>query len=361
MSDIVALQHKIIPKWASFDEAVYYVMEYDEHNYNNMMKSIALDELGYVMESAEEQPDNSSKIKKMKDAVVKWLNSAFESLKALFNKALQAIKEKVRSVKGRITGKAIKAAEAKLDKLKDKEYGFTYTYTELDKAVKSSSDSASDVSRRHRPEPDALRASDDSDQSCDYRRGCGKRTSACRHVQGACLRTRNCSCIRNSGIDRGADRIQFRRDRLDLVVQCGCRGNLSSAGTLAVRCFSHRLFPLRRRIQNAVRRKDHRYFSDGCCRGDSRGRLCRAGGGGGPASGVENVQLRRSYRPDSSVCARHRNGTSVADCGGWIFRHAETGRLDEICKVCVRDHHHDRRTLLWIYGNYNLCFPCGKS
>ena len=143
MSDIVALQHKIIPKWASFDEAVYYVMEYDEHNYNNMMKSIALDELGYVMESAEEQPDNSSKIKKMKDAVVKWLNSAFESLKALFNKALQAIKEKVRSVKGRITGKAIKAAEAKLDKLKDKEYGFTYTYTELDKAVKSSSDSAS--------------------------------------------------------------------------------------------------------------------------------------------------------------------------------------------------------------------------
>lgn len=139
MSDVVALQHEIIPSWASLDEAVFYVMEHNEQNYNNMMRSIAIDEIRYVMEAGEPEPDSDSKIKKIKDAIVKWLSEAFESLKSLYNSALQTIKKKLANVKERFNTKAIKAAEAKLDKLKDKEYGFTYDYDELDKAIKGSS------------------------------------------------------------------------------------------------------------------------------------------------------------------------------------------------------------------------------
>lgn len=128
MSDIVTLQHEIIPQWASFDEATFYVLEDFENNYQQMMREFAFDDLAYVVEKKDLAPDSESKIKKIKDTIVEFIKKQVNRFLAMCNKFLQQAKEKFDSVADKNLNKMTYKIKENIDNLKDKEYGKTYAY-----------------------------------------------------------------------------------------------------------------------------------------------------------------------------------------------------------------------------------------
>ena len=128
MSDIVALQHEMIPRWASFDEAVFYVLEHGEENYQEMMRGFALDELGYVAEAKEIKPDSESRIKQIKDTVITFIKKKVKEFMALCNDFLQKMKKTIAKTLDKGFYKMRNKIKENVDNLKDKKYGKTYAY-----------------------------------------------------------------------------------------------------------------------------------------------------------------------------------------------------------------------------------------
>lgn len=121
----------VIPSWASIEESVFYVLEDSDRNYNEMMAGFALEELSYVSENKSIVHDSVEKIKKIKDAIVKFFVDTFNKIKTLLQKGIDMIKEKYNQVRGKITKATVEAARARLGNIKDKEYGYTYDYNAL--------------------------------------------------------------------------------------------------------------------------------------------------------------------------------------------------------------------------------------
>ena len=135
MSDIVALQHEIIPRWASFDESVFYVLEHVEENYQEMMRGFALDELGYVAEAKELKPDSESRIKQIKETVIQFIKKRVEDFMAMCNKFLQDAKKLIAKAADKNLNKMAYKIKENVDNLKDKEYGKTFAYPNFYKYV----------------------------------------------------------------------------------------------------------------------------------------------------------------------------------------------------------------------------------
>lgn len=128
MSDIVALQHEMIPRWASFDEAVFYVLEHAEKNYQETMREFALDELGYVAEAKELKPDSESRIKQIKDSVITFIKTKVKEFMAMCNDFLQKMKKTISNALDKNFYKMRNEIKKNIDNLKDKKYGKTYAY-----------------------------------------------------------------------------------------------------------------------------------------------------------------------------------------------------------------------------------------
>lgn len=135
MSDIVALQHEMIPRWASFDEAVFYVLEHAEKNYQETMREFALDELGYVAEAKELKPDSESRIKQIKETVIQFIKKRVEDFMAMCNKFLQDAKKLIAKAADKNLNKMAYKIKENVDNLKDKEYGKTFAYPNFYKYV----------------------------------------------------------------------------------------------------------------------------------------------------------------------------------------------------------------------------------
>ncbi len=132
----------VIPAFASLNESAYYIIEANEKDFTEMIKSIGLHELGvfeatgsvllYETDSEEKKEDDEKK--------EGFLVKIWARIKAVFEKFLTKIKEKCAQVSSLLVNSKIrgKDIEANIDKLPDDFKYERYPYTKLYEALKAS-------------------------------------------------------------------------------------------------------------------------------------------------------------------------------------------------------------------------------
>ncbi len=122
----------VIPAYASFNEAMYYVIESTEKDYTNMLMNIGLNELA-VIESGNVlaiQEAEKNGFQRFIDNIVKFFQTMWGKVKGLFDKCLAGIKTKIDENKKRNLDKKLKKYSDKIDKLPaDKEFGKIFNYS----------------------------------------------------------------------------------------------------------------------------------------------------------------------------------------------------------------------------------------
>lgn len=144
-----------IPSYASVSEAVLYVLEANEKNYNELKQEIGLSELGFfeangthVVYEAEdetakddeksedkkdEKKDEKSKVK-IKDKIINLISAAWAKIKGLFETVIRKISELVTSASNKIGKKNFKLETLKNGAYTIKKFELkTYDYDNLGK------------------------------------------------------------------------------------------------------------------------------------------------------------------------------------------------------------------------------------
>lgn len=121
----------VIPAYASFNEAMYYVIESTEKDYTNMLMNIGLNELA-VIESGNVlaiQEAEKNGFQRFIDNIVEFFKTMWGKVKGFFDKCLAGIKTKIDENKKRNLDKKLKKYSDKIDKLpEDKEFGKIFNY-----------------------------------------------------------------------------------------------------------------------------------------------------------------------------------------------------------------------------------------
>lgn len=124
----------VIPAYASFNEAMYYVIESTEKDYTNMLMNIGLNELA-IIESGNVlaiQEAEKNGFQRFIDNIVKFFQTMWGKVKGLFDKCLAGIKTKIDENKKRNLDKKLKKYSDKIDKLPDdKEFGKIFNYNDF--------------------------------------------------------------------------------------------------------------------------------------------------------------------------------------------------------------------------------------
>lgn len=131
----------IIPASATLAESGYYVLQSIEEDYNELMRDMALTELGVLESTGEELVYEGAILTEATDKVGSFVDSNYGKIKGMYEKFLQDQQAKANKLnKGIPAAKAKKAVSANIGSIADKEYAKSYAYTNLETA-KSGSDS----------------------------------------------------------------------------------------------------------------------------------------------------------------------------------------------------------------------------
>lgn len=136
----------VVPEYASINEAVWYVLEDSEKTYNEMVQSIAIEELA-VLENTGETISDEASGEKAKSKIIVWLQKAWQAVKGFFEKAFKFVTEKVSSLRAKMT----KFDESKIKKYvhmlsnndkngNERIFGEYYEYTNLTKFTNGEGD-----------------------------------------------------------------------------------------------------------------------------------------------------------------------------------------------------------------------------
>lgn len=132
-----------IPSGVSISEMVYYVLEASETDFNNMMKSIGVNELNYFLEnsaeieyglaSVNEAAGNNGKAKNIYDDMIKWLEKLWSGAQELIKKTLDWFAEQSSRINSQVlNGMDKKTLQKNLNTLKDdKKFGTSYEYKNI--------------------------------------------------------------------------------------------------------------------------------------------------------------------------------------------------------------------------------------
>lgn len=129
----------IIPASATLAESGYYVLEAIETDYNELMREMALTELGILESTGEELVYEGSILTEATDKVGSFVDSNYGKIKGMYEKFLQDQKAKADKLnKGIPAAKAKKCVTANIGSLENKEYAKSYAYTNLETAKSGS-------------------------------------------------------------------------------------------------------------------------------------------------------------------------------------------------------------------------------
>lgn len=142
MDNLLNLEPRYVaPDFASISESAWYVMEDSEKTYNEMMQSLAINELA-VLEATGEPISNEQSGEKAKGKIITWLQNAWQAVKGFFEKAWRFITEKVSSLKAKLTKFNASRIKRYISMISDKDkkgnnrsFGKYYEYTNLAKYI----------------------------------------------------------------------------------------------------------------------------------------------------------------------------------------------------------------------------------
>lgn len=140
MNSYIRAEKNVIPSSATLAETSYYVLQSIEEDYNQLMREMALNELGVLEATGEEVVYEDAVLTEATDKVAGFTEKNYGKVKAMYEKFLSDQKSKVDTIKSKMPdGKIKKAAASCLGGIADKEYAKSYTYANLESAKSGSS------------------------------------------------------------------------------------------------------------------------------------------------------------------------------------------------------------------------------
>ena len=140
MNGYIRAEKNVSPSSATLAEESYYVLQSIEEDYNQMMKEMALNELGVLESTGEAVVYEDAVLTEATDKVAGFTGKNYGKVKAMYEKFLTDQKGKVDTIKSKIPeGKIKKAAVSCLDGIADKEYAKSYSYANLESAKSGNS------------------------------------------------------------------------------------------------------------------------------------------------------------------------------------------------------------------------------
>ena len=125
----------VIPASATLAESGYFVLQAIEEDYNELMKDMALNELGILESTGEELVYEGTVLTEATDKIGSFVDSNYGKVKGMYEKFLQDQQAKTNKLNKDIpAAKAKKCVSANISSLEDKEYAKSYSYTNLESA-----------------------------------------------------------------------------------------------------------------------------------------------------------------------------------------------------------------------------------
>lgn len=122
-----------IPEYVTIEESYLLLIESAEQDFNAMWSNIAINEYNDIIgKSFVSESGFGDKVKSIVKSITDWIKARWNDLTKLFEKALNAIRDKIDEFNSKITKSTLKWIPKKLNKLKDKAYGKTYEYPNFD-------------------------------------------------------------------------------------------------------------------------------------------------------------------------------------------------------------------------------------
>lgn len=135
MSNYIKAEKNVIPASATLAEASYYVLQSIEEDYNELMKGLALNELGVLEATGVEVVYEDAVLTEATDKVAGFADRNYGKVKAMYEKFLSDQKSKVDSLKSKMPeAKAKKVVSGCIGSIADKEYARSYSYANLESA-----------------------------------------------------------------------------------------------------------------------------------------------------------------------------------------------------------------------------------
>ncbi len=137
MNSYIKAEKNVIPSSATLAEASYYVLQSIEEDYNDLMRGMALNELGVLEATGVEVVYEDAVLTEATDKVAGFTEKNYGKVKGMYEKFLTDQKSKVDSLKAKIPeAKSKKIIGSCLNDIADKEYAKSYSYANLE-SVKS--------------------------------------------------------------------------------------------------------------------------------------------------------------------------------------------------------------------------------
>lgn len=135
MSNYIKAEKNVIPASATLAEASYYVLQSIEEDYNELMRGLALNELGVLEATGVEVVYEDTVLTEATDKVAGFADKNYAKVKGMYEKFLSDQKSKVDSLKAKMPeAKVKKIASGCIGSIADKEYATCYTYANLESA-----------------------------------------------------------------------------------------------------------------------------------------------------------------------------------------------------------------------------------
>jgi hypothetical protein len=130
----IKAEKNVIPASATLAEASYYVLESIERDYNDLMRGLALNELGVLEATGSEVVYEGDVLTEATEKVASFTEKNYGKVKGMYEKFLTDQKSKVDSLKSKIPDKTKKVVAANISGIADKEYAKSYSYANLESA-----------------------------------------------------------------------------------------------------------------------------------------------------------------------------------------------------------------------------------